>query len=407
VRTLCGSPRRPTQENDSTDDASFYSQNLDVGLSVKQRFERAVKESVDYWHHRPETSADHSVLNNAEQSAAVRLADVEREDVDWLWFGRLALGKLTLIDGDPGLGKSLLTLDSTARVTMGAAWSDGLPCAESGSVLLLGAEDGLADTVRPRLDAAGADVHRVFALPTVGEGENAHPPSIPDDIPAIEAQLVATGAILLIIDPLMAFLGGRVNSHHDQDVRRAIGTAGSDGERRRVACLVVRHLKQEQRRACHLPRRRQYRRGGCGSHSPGRWRRSRGRVATDSRDAEMATSRHRHPALPIASWKRLAPCGSTGSGHPTSPLPNCWQCPLTLTSGARWTLPRTFSPSGSQTEPSEVKPLPPRSSRRGHSERTTRRAAKRLGVNTHDRAGFGAGFPSRWSYMAKKRLHGH
>ena len=181
---------------------------------------------------------------NVMRSGAVRLSDVQPEAVDWLWFGRLGRGKLTLIDGDPGLGKSLLTLDISARLTMGAAWPDGLPCAVSGSVLLMGAEDGLADTVRPRLDAAGADAHRVFALPIVGIAGSEHSPSIPDDIPAIEAQLIATGALLLVVDPLMAFLGGDVNSHRDQDVRRALAPLAAMAERLGVAVLVIRHLNK-------------------------------------------------------------------------------------------------------------------------------------------------------------------
>jgi len=188
----------------------------------------------------PETA----VSSNSRVSGAVRLSEVQPEAVDWLWFGRLGRGKLTLIDGDPGLGKSLLTLDVSARLTMGAAWPDGLPCPISGSVLLMGAEDGLADTVRPRLDAAGADAHRVYALPTVGTAGSEHLPSIPDDIPAIESELVATGAVLLVVDPLMAFLGSDVNSHRDQDVRRALAPLAAMAERLGVAVLVVRHLNK-------------------------------------------------------------------------------------------------------------------------------------------------------------------
>ena len=190
------------------------------------------------------TPALETAVSTSDRYGTVCLSDVQPEAVDWLWFGRLALGKLTLIDGDPGLGKSLLSLDGTARVTTGSAWPDGLPCAVSGSVLLLGAEDGLADTVRPRLDVAHAAIHRVHALPIVGERPNGHPPSIPDDIPDIEAALVATGAILLVIDPLMAFLGGKVNSHHDQDVRRALAPLAEMADRLRVAVLVIRHLNK-------------------------------------------------------------------------------------------------------------------------------------------------------------------
>src|SRR5207244_11683109 len=73
-------------------------------------------------------------------------------------------GKLHVVEGDPGLGKSTLTVDLASRVTTGALWPDKQKgCVPSG-VVLLSAEDGLEDTIRPRLDAADADVHRVVAL---------------------------------------------------------------------------------------------------------------------------------------------------------------------------------------------------------------------------------------------------
>ena len=82
------------------------------------------------------------------------LANVQPQPVEWLWPGRIALGKLTLLAGDPGLGKSFLTLDMATRVSRATAWPDGAAVyAPLGSVILLGAEDALGDTVRPRLDA--------------------------------------------------------------------------------------------------------------------------------------------------------------------------------------------------------------------------------------------------------------
>src|SRR5438876_1175940 len=75
------------------------------------------------------------------------LCDVSPEPVEWLWRGRLPLGKLVILDGDPGLGKSSTALDIAAHVTTGRAFPDGCPC-ERGSVVLLTAEDSLADTVR-------------------------------------------------------------------------------------------------------------------------------------------------------------------------------------------------------------------------------------------------------------------
>src|SRR5918995_520738 len=94
------------------------------------------------------------------------LSGVEPEEVSWLWPSWLALGKLALVDGDPGLGKSAMALDLAARVSAGLSFPDGARC-ESAGVVLLSAEDGLADTIRPRLDAAGADTSRILALATV------------------------------------------------------------------------------------------------------------------------------------------------------------------------------------------------------------------------------------------------
>src|SRR5919112_5637798 len=127
------------------------------------------------------------------------LSGVEPEEVELLWPSWLALGKLALVDGDPGLGKSALTLDLAARVSAGKALPGRARC-EVGGVVLLSAEDGLADTIRPRLDAAGADVDRVLALATVPD-ENGHDRllSIPDDIPLIEKGIQRVGARLVIV----------------------------------------------------------------------------------------------------------------------------------------------------------------------------------------------------------------
>ena len=84
--------------------------------------------------------------------------------IAWLWPGYLAAGKLHVLDGDPGLGTSCLTLDLATRVSTGKRWPDDAQGCDPVGVLLLSAEDGLADTIRPRLDAASADVDRVYAF---------------------------------------------------------------------------------------------------------------------------------------------------------------------------------------------------------------------------------------------------
>jgi len=169
----------------------------------------------------------------------VRLADVEAEHIDWLWDGHLPLGKVVTMDGDPGVGKSTVMLDIAARVTAGASMPDG-SAGRKGAVLVLSAEDGLADTIRPRLDAAGADCSQVVTITEVA----GRPVSLPYDIPAVEQVITDNGVILVIVDVLMAYLDGQVNSHRDQDVRRALAVVHGMAERTGACVAVLRHLNK-------------------------------------------------------------------------------------------------------------------------------------------------------------------
>jgi len=172
------------------------------------------------------------------------LSEVIPERVRWLWEGRIALGKLNLVDGDPGTGKSAMTTDLAARVSVGKPWPDGSEC-ETGGVVILSAEDGLADTIRPRFDAAGGEPSKAVALSTVTDAEgNERQIAIPDDLYVIEAATERVGALLVVVDPLMAFLPGDVNSHRDQDVRRALAPLARLAERTGAAIVVVRHLNK-------------------------------------------------------------------------------------------------------------------------------------------------------------------
>ena len=85
------------------------------------------------------------------------LSEVRPERVDWLWPERIPLGKITVIDGDPGLGKSALTTDIAARVSVGREWPDGTPC-NAGGAVLISAEDGLADTQAQSVGGSDARV---------------------------------------------------------------------------------------------------------------------------------------------------------------------------------------------------------------------------------------------------------
>ncbi|GFJ91707.1 ATP-binding protein [Phytohabitans rumicis] len=180
----------------------------------------------------------------------VNLADVTPERIDWLWPGYLARGKLHVIDGDPGLGKSTMTLDVAARVTNGKPWPDAQPGCTPAGVVLLSAEDGLGDTIRPRLDAAGADVAQVVALTAIPYRDEQsgqlvdRMPALPGDIPRVREAVDQVGAAVVIVDPLMAYLGGDVNSHRDQDVRRALAPLAKMAEQIGAAVILVRHLSK-------------------------------------------------------------------------------------------------------------------------------------------------------------------
>ena len=173
----------------------------------------------------------------------VLLADVKREVLRWLWEGRFPLGKISVLDGDPGLGKSTMLLDVAARVSRGAEMPDGTQAREGG-VVLLTAEDGLGDTVRPRLEAHGADLARIVALQTLGEGTRRRPVVLPDDLDALSGAVGRVGAALIVVDPLMAFLNGSVDSHRDQDVRGALAQLAAFADEAGVALILLRHLNK-------------------------------------------------------------------------------------------------------------------------------------------------------------------
>ena len=181
-----------------------------------------------------------------------RILDIKAERIRWLWRGRLALGKITVWDGDPGLGKSTTTLDIAARVSTGRPFPSETEVRYPAGVVLLSAEDDPGDTIRPRLEAAGADLGRICirqSVPTYPGGLPEivdRPVSIPEDLPQIEADILASGASLLVIDPLMAFLSGGIDGHRDQDVRRALAALKDMAERTSVAVVLVRHLSKSQ-----------------------------------------------------------------------------------------------------------------------------------------------------------------
>jgi putative DNA primase/helicase len=192
----------------------------------------------------------------ATPSAIIRsFSEIKPEALKWLWPGRIPLGKLTLLIGDPGLGKSLVTIDIAARVSRGSNFPDG-ECCEVGHVIFLSAEDDTADTIRPRLDAAGADVALVHTLEgmrvTLADNSTSDRPfDLETGIATLEDALAQVrGVRLIIVDPISAYLGG-ADSNANAEVRGLLSPLASLAARHGVAVLCVTHLRKSAGAAIH------------------------------------------------------------------------------------------------------------------------------------------------------------
>lgn len=188
-----------------------------------------------------------------------RLSEVQAKPIRWLWPGRIARGKVSMIAGHPGLGKSQLTAALAAVVTTGGSWPvDRTPC-ERGRVILLNAEDDAADTIRPRLEAAGADLTRCDILDFVVDGFDADGERALRGF-NLKADLKALGKLfadqpdvaMIVIDPITAYLSG-VETHVNADVRAVLAPLSEIAARYQVAIVCVSHLNK----------------GGGGKGSPG------------------------------------------------------------------------------------------------------------------------------------------
>jgi AAA domain-containing protein len=153
----------------------------------------------------PEGAADNG--RGQPELVVRRVADVETTPIRWLWKDRIALGKVTFLVGDPDEGKSYLTTAMAAHVTTGAPWPDGAPC-ERGSVLIISAEDDIADTIKPRLAACGADLDKVHFIETVNSCKHGRKVqrlfSLQEDLDALANELNRIGDVRLVdIDPYL------------------------------------------------------------------------------------------------------------------------------------------------------------------------------------------------------------
>lgn len=175
----------------------------------------------------------------------VRYSDVAPADVEWVWPGYLPAGMISLLDGDPGLGKSTFTADIAARISIGRPMPDGSGGGAPRGVILMSAEDDRARTIRPRLDAAGADPDRVVTFDLAESDGSRRPPMItPEDLTRLDKIIRSQDAALVVFDPLSAYLPDGLDSHRDTNVRRVLYWLAKLAANSGCAVLGLRHFRK-------------------------------------------------------------------------------------------------------------------------------------------------------------------
>lgn len=257
-RIFCHHASDPLYNEEHSHDAFGIFAALEHGSDIKAAVKAAAAD-LGMSHTGTATNLTGRVAAKLERRTAskprpmlTRMSDVEPQEVKWLWHPYIPLGKLTLLEGDPGLGKTFISLTLAAAITRG--WpllsQTGAPGDEfePSNVLYMTAEDGLADTLRPRLDAADADVNRVYTLDgweLINEKEETVTGAVSlGDVAVLEQALEKVKPKLVIVDPLQAYLGAGVDMHRANEVRPVLSALGNLAEKHECAVICIRHLSK-------------------------------------------------------------------------------------------------------------------------------------------------------------------
>ncbi|MCW5935035.1 MAG: AAA family ATPase [Fimbriimonadia bacterium] len=181
-------------------------------------------------------------------SETICLKDVKPEPIQWLWMPYIPIGKITLLVGDPGVGKSFLSLKLAASVSRGIG-EFGLKLSKPGTVLLWSAEDGASDTIRPRLDAMGANIGRIHLqqnLLSFTPSELRGTGDYERGLEQLEYDLEKLNPTLCIIDPYAAFIHAKLNSNAAPHMRAISKRLSELAERHDCAILIIAHLNKNQ-----------------------------------------------------------------------------------------------------------------------------------------------------------------
>jgi putative DNA primase/helicase len=228
---------------------------------------RTVADDVLWLENQLEHEDERNAIRGVEQRQArdapagletIALALIQAKRIVPLWPGALYAGKVTVLAGLPGEGKSLASIDIASRISVGAAWPCGDGQFEKARVLLLSVEDDPADTIRPRADVAGGNAELIEYIKGVSRTDEETGKRVLDtvsliaDLFSIEAKITAMGAVFFIVDPLTSFAGNDTNK--TADMRRLLDSLGQMAARTGVAILVITHLnkRSDARKAMQL-----------------------------------------------------------------------------------------------------------------------------------------------------------
>lgn len=192
-------------------------------------------------------STDQATSDSSSYLITTLASDIKPEPVRWLVEGSIPLGAMAVIGGQPGLGKSQIAIRLGAAVTTGQGLPNGETYFETGSVIILANEDDAARTIRPRLDAAGADVRKVHIVQGVSREGQADPDFFQLDTDTRELRIKAhqIGDVrLIIIDPPSSYLGARVDAYKESDVRRVLSPLATLAQETGALVLLVVHLNK-------------------------------------------------------------------------------------------------------------------------------------------------------------------
>lgn len=169
----------------------------------------------------------------------ITMSEIQAEEVKWLWYPYIPFGKITIIQGDPGEGKTTFVLALTALLTRGMSMPGDALVLPPTNIIYQTAEDGLADTIKPRLDSLGADCSRVLVI-----DENERELTMDDH--RLAQAIQETNARLVVLDPIQAYLGDGVDMHRANEIRPIFKRLCKMAEQTRCAVILVGHMNKMQ-----------------------------------------------------------------------------------------------------------------------------------------------------------------